>query len=42
MKLGLILFSLMKFVGLSGCETIQGMGKDLQNIGKSLEKKSKE
>lgn len=32
----------MMFIGLSGCETIQGIGKDLQNIGKSLEKKSKE
>ena len=42
MKLVLILFSLMMFIGLSGCETIQGIGKDLQNIGKSLEKQSKE
>ncbi len=42
MRLFLIVFSLMMFIGLSGCETIQGMGKDLQNIGKSLEKKSKE
>ncbi len=42
MKLVLILFSLMMFIRLSGCETIKGIGKGLQNIGKSLEKKSKE
>ena len=42
MKQVLILCSLLMVIGLSGCETIKGLGKDLQNAGDALEKKTEE
>ncbi len=42
MRQVLILCSLLMVIGLSGCETIKGLGKDLQNAGEALEKKSDE
>ena len=42
MRTVLILCSLIMVVGLSGCETVKGFGKDLQNAGEALEKKSDE
>ena len=42
MKTVLMLCSLLMVIGLSGCETVKGFGKDLQNAGEAIEKKSEE
>ena len=42
MRTVLMLCALLMVIGLSGCETIKGLGKDLQNAGEALEKKSEE
>jgi len=33
---------LLMTVTLAGCETMEGIGKDLQNLGDTIEKKAKE
>ncbi len=40
-KLSLVL-AMMFMLGLSGCETMQGVGKDIQKAGEALEKKAAE
>ncbi|MDJ0880356.1 MAG: entericidin A/B family lipoprotein [Gammaproteobacteria bacterium] len=40
-KLSLVL-AIMFMLGLTGCETMQGVGKDIQKAGKALEKKAAE
>jgi len=42
MRIVLILCSLLMVIGLSSCETIKGLGKDIQNAGEAIEKKSEE
>lgn len=42
MRVILLLCSLLMVIGLSSCETVKGLGKDLQNAGKAIEKKSDE
>jgi entericidin B len=42
MRIVLMLCSLLLVIGLSGCETIKGLGKDIQNAGEAIEKKSEE
>ncbi len=34
----LLLISLLLLVGLAGCATVRGMGEDLQNLGKGIQK----
>ena len=34
----MIILGLIAVLGLAGCETVQGAGKDIQNAGESLEK----
>lgn len=38
-KLILVIFVML---GLYGCETMEGLGKDIQALGETLEKKSTE
>lgn len=38
---GLVLAALM-LVGVVGCETMKGVGKDLSNLGNKIEKKAGE
>ncbi len=40
-KLSLVL-AIMFMLGLTGCETMQGVGKDIQKAGEALEKKAAE
>ncbi len=41
MKTIALLTILMAF-GISGCETMEGFGKDVKNLGDSIEKKASE
>jgi entericidin B len=41
MRIVLMLCSLLLVIGLSGCETIKGLGKDIQNAGEAIEKSLK-
>ncbi|MCW8854603.1 MAG: entericidin A/B family lipoprotein [Gammaproteobacteria bacterium] len=40
-KLTLIML-LIGFVSVTGCNTVEGFGKDLQKLGKSIEKKTED
>lgn len=42
MKIILIACSFVVLLGLSGCETMQGIGKDLQSAGTAIQKKAAE
>ena len=42
MRTILMFCALLMVIGLSSCETIKGLGKDLQNAGEAIEKKSAE
>jgi len=35
MKMLSVMFALIAVVGLSGCNTFAGMGKDIQSVGKA-------
>ena len=41
MKMLSIMFALIAVVGLSGCNTFAGMGKDVQSGGKAMENQAK-
>ncbi|SFH31793.1 Predicted small secreted protein [Nitrosospira sp. Nsp14] len=41
MKMLSIMFALIAVVGLSGCNTFAGMGKDIQSGGKAVEESTK-
>ncbi len=41
MKVLSIMFALIAVVGLSGCNTFAGMGKDIQSGGKAVEESTK-
>ena len=41
MKMLSIMFALIAVVGLSGCNTFAGMGKDIQGGGKAIEDSTK-
>jgi predicted small secreted protein len=36
----LLLMAMLAVLGLTGCETMEGLGRDLQNLGDSIEGKS--
>ncbi len=36
----LMLMAILAVLSLSGCETMEGLGRDLQNLGDSIEEKS--
>ncbi len=38
----LVLITMLMALTVSGCETMQGLGKDLQNLGDQLEKNAKD
>ena len=38
----LVLIAMLMALTVSGCETMQGLGKDLQNFGDQLEKNAKD
>ncbi len=38
----LVLIAMLMALTVSGCETMQGLGKDLQNLGDQLEKNAKD
>jgi entericidin B len=38
MRYFIALFALMGVVGLSACNTVQGMGKDIEKAGESIKK----
>ena len=40
MKKMLIPIAMLIVISLSGCETMEGLGRDLQNLGDSIEEKS--
>jgi predicted small secreted protein len=43
MKKIFVLFMLFGFISVSGCSnTFEGLGKDIQGIGKSIEKSTKD
>lgn len=42
MKKCLLMMVTVCLFALSGCETMQGMGKDLQKLGGAIEKKAKD
>ena len=42
MRVVLVLCSLLMVIGRSSCETIKGLGRDIQNAGEAIEKKSEE
>ncbi len=37
MKLLLLFGMLLMFLSLGGCETMEGLGKDIQSLGESIE-----
>ena len=37
-KLSALLMAVMMMAGLSGCETMEGFGRDLEKLGDSIEK----
>ena len=37
-----LLSALMMTIGLAGCNTIEGFGKDLKKVGEKIEKKADE
>ena len=39
-KLGLLVMTVVFVFALSGCETMKGLGKDMQNAGKALEREA--
>ena len=41
MKMLSVMFALIAVVGLSGCNTFAGMGKDIQSGGKAVEESTK-
>ncbi len=41
-KLVALIFSGLLLLGLGGCETMKGMGKDIENLGKALNRKADE
>ena len=41
MKMLSVMFALIAVVGLSGCNTFAGMGKDIQSVGKAAEDSTK-
>ena len=40
MKKILIPIAMLMVISLSGCETMEGLGRDLQNLGDSVEEKA--
>lgn len=42
MKKLFILMLVLGFVSVTGCATFEGLGKDIQSLGKSIEDTSKE
>lgn len=38
MRKTLITISLLSFVALSACNTVRGVGRDVESVGKSVEK----
>lgn len=38
----LTLLALLAAFGLSGCETMEGLGRDLQNLGDAIEEEASE
>lgn len=41
-KLAVLVLSSMLLLGVSGCATMEGLGKDLSELGEKIEKKAKE
>ncbi len=41
-KLAGLVLAAMMLVGVVGCETMKGVGKDLSNLGDKIEKKASE
>ena len=37
MKKILVLIAMLMAISLSGCETMEGLGRDLQNLGDAIE-----
>ena len=42
MKIFLLSIALLLTFALAGCETMEGLGKDIENLGESIQKKSKD
>lgn len=42
MKQVIALFLMIALLGLTGCEAMKGLGKDMQNAGNWVEKKAEE
>ena len=40
MKKLFLVMLIMSFMSVTGCNTFEGFGKDLQKLGKSIEKKT--
>ncbi|HUV20344.1 MAG TPA: entericidin A/B family lipoprotein [Gammaproteobacteria bacterium] len=40
MRAFLLLTMVLMILGLSGCETMEGLGKDVKSLGESIEKKA--
>jgi len=36
----LMLIAMLSVISLSGCETMEGLGRDLQNLGDSIEEEA--
>ena len=41
-KLAAIVLAAMMLIGVTGCETMKGFGKDLSNLGDKIEEKASE
>tara|TARA_R110002096_G_scaffold301270_1_gene496137 strand:- start:376 stop:510 length:135 start_codon:yes stop_codon:yes gene_type:complete len=40
MKIFIFLISVLVMIGISGCETMEGLGKDIKTLGDKIEKKA--
>ncbi len=40
MKTFIFLISVLVMIGISGCETMEGLGKDIKTLGDKIEKKA--